>query len=193
VKPIVGEGTLQQAERFRIWRKHIREALDKPDHQQTVRIYELDLQFYVKRESSSRGDTILVVICQEREQKWHVASCWRLPPDLAGAADIDITDPLALMRRLALKYGLAFKIGQQRKRFILQEIVPLGTEAVNPGTIVSIENPNNRSFAQVMFLKLEKRDEGMVAVCALACCIDKDKYRDALFGRKTEAAEEDVA
>ena len=58
-----------------------------------------------------------------------------------------------------------------------------------PAKLVEVINPENHSFMQSMFIRIEQQGDEKIAHCALAYCIDSDKYSSWLIGKKAVGLE----
>ena len=168
--------------KFRVGKKHVRNAVANPDAQDIVQLDDTILGFFVKRETQPTGETYLLVCTRSKDTNWFVDLAFRILPDLVDI--VGTLEPLALLQGLALRFGLTIKIAHQLNKFIFREAIPVKDWSDDPTKLVEVVNPSNHSFVQSMYFKIEQEDTFNVANVALAYCIDTEEYLAWLFGKE---------
>jgi hypothetical protein len=94
-------------------------------------------------------------------------------------------EPIIVIQEFFQRFGLTIRIGQQYNRFIIEEHVVLDSMQ-NSTKIVEFVNPLNHSFHSSQYLKIINN----VAFCAIAYCIDVDKYSEWLHKNNSAQSEQ---
>lgn len=168
-------------DKFRITEDQVQQVITNPDEQQVVSFDELTLRFFVKRIFEAEVEYYLLVCTRLENGNLLVDLAFKILPELIG--EVKTLEPIILLQQLALKFGLTIRIGQQLNKFIFRELIPLKSSA-EPAKLVEVLNPENHSFIQSMFIKIEQQGDMKIANCALAFCIDSDRYLSWLMGRR---------
>jgi len=169
-------------DKFRITEDQVRQAIINPDEQQFANFDDLSLRFFIKRIPEHQGEHYLLVCTRLEGGNLLVDLAFRILPELVE--EVKTPDPIILLQQLALKFGLTIRIGQQLNKFIFKESIPIKS-SIESAKLVEILNPENHSFIQSMFIKIEQQGDMKVANCALAFCIDLDSYLSWLMGKKS--------
>ncbi len=168
-------------DKFQITETQVQEAIISPNEQQVAKFDELEVRFFVKQMLHAGGKYYLLVCTRWDGSNLLVDLAFRIPTELADEAKT--LKPIILLQQLALKFGLTIRVGQQLNKFIFRELIPI--ELSNePTKLVEVINPENRSFIQSMFIRIEQQRNEKIAHCALGYCIDSDKYLSWLIGKK---------
>jgi len=183
------------AENFGIKKELVQQVLDNPESESRVVLDELILGFYIKRVVIDKKDYCLLVCTRIQDNSIFVDLAFKILPELV--ITIKTVEPIIVLQELAQKFGLSIRIGSQLNKFIVRETIPIekGVETTN---IVNIINPKNHSFLQSIYLKIQQQNDTQLINCAIAYCIDTDKYRAWLQGNsvdngiKSEIKQEEV-
>jgi len=168
-------------DKFQITETRVQEAITRPNEQQVSKFDELELRFFVKRIPQAGGEYYLLVCTRWESGNLLVDLAFRILPELADEAKT--LKPIILLQQLALKFGLTIRVGQQLNKFIFRELIPM--ELSNePAKLVEVINPENHSFLQSMFIKIEQKGDTKIANCALAYCIDSTRYLSWFTGKE---------
>lgn len=168
-------------DKFQITETQVQEAIISPNEQQVTKFDELELRFFVRRIPQAGGEYYLLVCTRWENGNLLVDLAFRIPTELADGAKT--LKPIILLQQLALKFGLTIRVGQQLNRFIFRELIPI--ELSNESTkLVEVINPDNHSFMQSMLIRIEQKGDAKIANCALAYCIDSDRYLSWLTGKE---------
>ena len=168
-------------DKFQITETMVQQALTSPNEQETAKFDELELRFFVKQMLHAGGKYYLLVCTRWDGSNLLVDLAFRIPIELVDEAKT--LKPIILLQQLALKFGLTIRVGQQLNKFIFRELIPIKLSG-EPTKLVEVINPDNHSFTQTMFLKLERQGDVKIANCALAYCIDSDRYLSWLLGQE---------
>ena len=169
-------------DKFRITEDQVQQAITNPDEQQFANFDDLSLRFFVKKMLEAEGEHYLLVCTRLEGSNLLVDLAFKILPELVE--EVKTLDPLILLQMLALKFGLTIRIGQQFNKFIFRESISLKS-SVEPAKLVEVLNPENHSFIQSMFIKIEQQGDMKIANCALAFCIDLDRYLSWLMDKKS--------
>jgi hypothetical protein len=101
-----------------------------------------------------------------------VAFAMRAFPDLCPTPIADLP-PLDLLQKLAEKLGLELAIGGESGRFFLTQKIAISAPTAG-GQLIDIKNPDNHSFAQSLFIKMDQNPPSVSI--ALAFCVDTVEY-----------------
>lgn len=171
----------ESRDKFQITEAQVQQAITSPDEQETANFDELELRLYVKQIPHGGGKCYLLVCTRWDSGNLFVDLAFRILPELVDEAKT--LSPIILLQQLAQKFGLTIRIGQQLNKFIFRERIPMKSP-FEPTKLVEIINPDNHSFMQSIFIKIEQQGGENIANCALAYCIDSDSYLSWLAGRK---------
>ncbi len=169
-------------DKFQIAETHVEEAITSPNEKEAAKFDELEVRFFVKQMLQA-GDKYYLLVCTRWDgNSLLVDLAFRIPTELVDEAKT--LKPIIILQQLALKFGLTIRVGQQLNKFIFRELIPI-TRAEEPAKIIEVINPEKHSFLQLMFIKIEQQGDARIANCALAYCIDSDRYLSWLMGKKT--------
>ncbi|MCK4273324.1 MAG: hypothetical protein KAW90_00420 [Dehalococcoidales bacterium] len=168
-------------DKFQIAEVQVQQAITSPNEQEAVKLDELELRFFVKQMPQA-GDKYYLLVCTRWDgSNLLVDLAFRIPAELVDEAKT--LKPIILLQQLALKFGLTIRVGQQLNKFIFGESIPI-KPFDKPTELVEVINPEKHSFMQSMFIKIEQQGDEKIANCALAYCIDSDRYLSWLTGKK---------
>ena len=168
-------------DKFQISETQVQQAITSPDEEEAAKFDELEVRFFVRQMPQAGGKYYLLVCTRWEGSNLFVDLAFRILTELVD--EVKTLKPIILLQQLALKFGLTIRVGQQLNKFIFRELIPI--ELSNePTKLVEVVNPGNHSFMQSMFIKIEQQGEEKVANCALAYCIDSDRYLSWLTGKK---------
>lgn len=156
--------------RFGVTRDLVRDSISQPDKEQRLASQGLTLILYSKKVPNS--DDYLVVNTHVQGQDLMVDLAFLIKKALAD--DAKTTLPFQLMQVLALKFGLAVKVGERESRFIYNEIIPVSSRDIKK--VLRIQNPDGRPLVSAIWVRMLQNDMGMMAQCALVFCIDMQAY-----------------
>jgi hypothetical protein len=162
--------------RFGVTRDVVRDAIAQPDKEQRLSSQGLTLILYSKKMPGS-GDC-LVVNAHVQGQDLMVDLAFRLRKELVDEAKTTL--PFPLMQALALKFGLAVRVGERESRFIYNEVIPVPSRDVKQA--MRISNPESRPLISSIWVRMLQNDLGFLAQCALVFCIDSQAYGSWLAG-----------
>ncbi|MCK4339465.1 MAG: hypothetical protein KAW87_05715, partial [Candidatus Cloacimonetes bacterium] len=168
--------------KFQITEDQAKQVITSPDKQQATKFDNLDLKFFVKEKFEPGGKYYLLVCTHLKDGNFLVDLAFRILSELVE--EVKTLEPIVLLQQLALKFGLTIRIGQKLNKFIFSESIPI-KPSHDQTKLVEVLNPENHSFLQSMFVKIEQRGDIKIANCALAFCIDSDRYLSWLLGRKS--------
>ena len=168
--------------KFQITEDQVKQVITSPDKQQATKFDNLDLKFFVKEKLEPGGKYYLLVCTHLKDSNFLVDLAFRILSELVE--EVKTLEPIILLQQLALKFGLTIRIGQKLNKFIFSESIPI-KPSHEQTKLVEVLNPENHSFLQSMFVKIEQQGDMKVANCALAFCIDSDRYLSWLVGRKS--------
>jgi len=169
-------------DKFQITEDQVQQAITNPDKRQVANFDDLSLRFFIKRMPEPQGEHYLLVCTRLEGSNLLVDLAFRILPELVE--EVKTLNPIILLQQLALKFGLTIRVGQQLNKFIFRESIPIKS-SIEPAKLVEVLNPKNHSFIQSMFIKIERQGDMKIANCALAFCIDEDKYLSWLIGKKS--------
>jgi len=155
------------------------DTLQSPDKTDRVSMRDLELHFALKRFPQLPEPYFLLAYGKKEEDQLQVNMAWKLRPDLHP--EIERISPLNLLETFARKYGLALTIGSKTSPFFSEESVYLSQEEWERG--VRVQSPKEHQYVQQTYLRTEIDDRGRRLDCALAYCIDIDRYREWGSGR----------
>jgi hypothetical protein len=162
-------------ERLSISRKIINDTLLKPSYRYDTSLDSRQVGLYLKRHQEAGEPYYLLVATRVPDMiTRNVDLALIIPDDLVD--DVDITQPLALLQKFVLRFGLDLMIGDTSQKFFFQQTIPLETGMYAQDQIVRVDNPSDHSFALQSFLKLDTSGGHIAARCALAYCVDIDEY-----------------
>jgi len=168
-------------DKLRITESQVIEAVTCPDECQNVSLDDLELKFFLKKEHQQWGEDYLLVCSQYKNNCLFIDSAFYIPSEFIR--ELKTPEPVILLQQLALKFGLPIRIGLQLNKFIFRESIHIESLDNKP-ELVEILNPENHSFIQFMFIKIEQQGSMKIANCALAFCIDMDEYLSWLQAEK---------
>ena len=153
--------------------RHVEEAISKPDQHLPVSLGgDIEIHFFTKFVETSRNPYYLLIHGLMTNQALAVDMAWKIFPDLHP--DIKSLNPLQLFHEFTRIYGLRITIGNMTDHIIYNESIPIPSGG--SANIVGIENPNRHSFQQSFMIRLTDAGQQNIVECALAYCIDTDKY-----------------
>lgn len=168
-------------DKFQITEAQVQQAITSPNEQEAVKFDELELRFFIKQMPQD-GEKYYLLVCTRLDgSNLLVDLAFRIPTEFVDEAKT--LKPFILLQQLALKFGLTIRVGQQLNKFIFGETIPI-KPFDKPTELVEVINPENHSFMQSMFIKIEQQGDEKIANCALAYCIDSDRYLSLLTGKK---------
>lgn len=184
--------------KFNILHNEVIEAIKKPDKKEHLNLYEIERSligssstedfkpiFYLKQELKKEGRPYLLIATNEyRDGNILVDFAFKIYPDFID--NIEHSKPTEILKELANKFGLLIRVGKQYSKFIFKEVLPLEV-GYDLTKIVSIENPQDHSFIQSFFVKIDKSKSKIF--CALAFCIDSSRYITWLHARERKLIE----
>jgi hypothetical protein len=184
--------------KFNISYNEVLEAIKEPNKRELLNLPQIEHSligfsssedfkaiFYLKHEVKMEGKPYLLIATHElKEGNTYVDFALKIYPDFIDR--IEELNPIEILRELANEFGLMIKIGKQSSKFIYKELLPLKVGS-NQTRIVSIENPQNHSFIQSIFVKIDKSKSKII--CALAFCIDSSRYATWLHARERKLIE----
>lgn len=144
----------------------VRNAIQNPHETQTIEFKGLVLTFYL---SKVKDNNMILILTKSDNNTINIEHALLIRKDLTKA--IELKKPISILQELAEKFGLIINVGSYRGKFLFQEVIKINPAETT--SLVKIENPDNHSFTQSMYLKISK--EGL-AECALAFALDTDKY-----------------
>jgi hypothetical protein len=168
-------------EKFGITRNHVRDALNSPDSQSAITLEDFEIVYYIKRILHSKGKLYLLVATHKIAEDIFVDLAFRILPELIS--DINTIEPIIVLQELIQRFGLTIRIGYQLNKFIFREIIPIDNSNSDETQLVQIINPNNHSFLQSIFMKIENQGSVKIVNCAMAFCIDTDEYSEWVQGK----------
>jgi len=184
--------------KFNILHNEVIEAIKKPDKKEHLNLSEIERSlinssstedfkpiFYLKQELKKEGRPYLLIATREyRDSNIFVDFAFKIYPDFID--HVEDLEPTEILKELANKFGLIIRVGKQCSKFIFKEVLPLevGSDLTK---IVSIENPQDHSFIQSFFVKIDKSKSKIF--CALAFCIDSSRYATWLHARERKLIE----
>ncbi len=168
-------------DKFQITEIQVEQTITSPNEKEAAKFDELELRFFAKQMLQA-GDKYYLLVCTRWDgSNLLVDLAFRIPAELVDEAKT--LKPIILLQQLALKFGLTIRVGQQLNKFIFGESIPI-KPFDKPTELVEVINPENHSFMQGMFIKIEQQGDEKIANCALAYCIDTDRYLSWLTGKK---------
>lgn len=167
--------------KFQITEDQVQQVITSPNEQQVAKFDDLELRFFVKKMLHPEGEHYLLICTRLEGGNLLVDLAFRILSELIEEAKM--LKPIILLQQLALKFGLTIRVGQQLNKFIFRELIPIKLSD-KPAKLVEVFNPENHSFIQSMFIKIEQQGDVKIANCALAYCIDSDKYTFWLMSKK---------
>jgi len=168
-------------DKFQISETQVQQAITSPDEEEAAKFDELEVRFFVKQMLQVGGKYCLLVCTRWDGSNLFVDLAFRILTELTD--EVKTLKPIILLQQLALKFGLTIRIGKQLNKFIFRELIPVELSG-EPTKLIEVINPDNHSFTQTMFIKIEQKGDEKVANCALAYCIDSDRYLSWLTGKK---------
>ncbi|MBE0517104.1 MAG: hypothetical protein IBX41_06930, partial [Methanophagales archaeon] len=97
--------------KFQITEDQIQQSITSPDEQQVAKFDNLDLRFFVKRMIEPEGECYLLTCTRLEDSNLLVDLAFRILPELVE--EVKTQEPIILLQQLALKFGLAIRVGQQ--------------------------------------------------------------------------------
>lgn len=167
--------------KFQITGGQAKQVITSPDKQEVAKFDDLDLRFFVKKMPEPEGEYYLLVCTCLEGGNLVVGLAFRILPELVE--EVKTLEPIILLQQLALKFGLTIRVGQQLSKFIFRESISV-KPSDKPVRLIEVLNPENHPFMQSMFIKIEQQGDVKIANCALAFCIDSDRYLSWLMGKK---------
>jgi|Deesub1362B_J571_1020462.scaffolds.fasta_scaffold02209_11 hypothetical protein len=166
--------------KFKIEENIIQQAITDPNAKNIVKLDDKEFIFLIKKLPELNNEYLLV--CTRKEaNKLMVDLAFRILPELVEEART--LEPIIILQQLAMKFGLTIRIGPQLNKFIFKESIPIES-SIKTQSLVEIHNPEKHKFIQNILLKVDKKNK--LAICALAFCIDVDKYMSWLIGKRFE-------
>jgi len=168
-------------DKFQVSEAQVEQAITSPNEQEVAKLDELEIRFFVKQMLQA-GDKYYLLVCTRWDgSNLLVDLAFRILPDFVE--ELRTLKPIILLQQLTLKFGLTIRVGQQFSKFIFRELIPLKLSD-EPTKLVEVVNPENHSFMQSMLIKIEQEGDTKIANCALAYCIDSDRYLSWLTGEE---------
>ncbi|MCF7804451.1 MAG: hypothetical protein K9N46_09435 [Candidatus Marinimicrobia bacterium] len=161
------------SEKLGILPEDVTDTLHQPDQSETLKVDTLQLTFATKFIPQTPAPYFILAYGQQLHDQLQVRMAWKLSPSLGK--NLITVSPIELLRQFALEYGLRVIIGQETRRFYLDETIRIDTEATQE--TIAIQNPENHEYVEQIIAKTERSDKGYQVKCALALCIDIDRYR----------------
>jgi len=184
--------------KFNILCNEVIAAIKKPDKKEHLNLSEIECSligssstedfkpiFYLKQEMKKEGRPYLLIATREyQDGNIFVDFAFKIYPDFID--HVEDLEPTEILKELANKFGLIIRVGKQYSKFIFKEALPLqvGSDLTK---IVSIENPQDHSCIQSLFVKVDKSKSRIF--CALAFCIDSSRYITWLHARERKLIE----
>lgn len=140
---------------------------------------DLALCLFMKKEENKNSHLIILTQCVGKEL--HLLLPFRIQNELFP--NIEILEPLLVLELLAQYCGLVLKIGSHIGRFMFKEEWFTGEQ---PTKLVEVINPENHSFLQNVFVKINKFDDKFKVKCAIAFCLDRTRYLGAIIPQTAE-------
>lgn len=157
---------------FKLDRKEVQQSMAYPDQHQKLVSQGLQIWIYLKKFEKY----YLLTYGHIEGSNYLVELVFKLKEDLVNRAQNQL--PQHVLHALALQFGLELQIGQQKGKFIYNELIPV--TSTNPAKIVHVVNPNNHSFITSFFIRpLQQHDQNYAQV-AIAFALDKDEYKQWL-------------
>lgn len=154
--------------KLKINRNEVMQAYVNPDKQQKLVSQGLLLRLYTKRLEKYH----LLLQCHEQDSgNFFVDLAFKVKDDIVG----DDGEPLQILEELISRFGLTVRVGNQQKKFIYNEMVPV-SQSARPQTIIQVINPANHSFIQSAWFRLVDQPGQRFAQCALVFCLDSTTY-----------------
>lgn len=157
---------------FGITRDAVRDAIAQPDKEQRLASQGLTLILYSKK----LGQDYLVVNTHVQGTDLMVDLAFRLKKELVDEAGTTL--PFPLMQAVALRFGLAVKVGERESKFIYNEVIPVSSGDIKQA--MRISNPENRPLVSSIWMRMLQNELGYLAQCALVFCIDSQAYGEWL-------------
>lgn len=151
----------------------VTDTLTSPDKTDQITMGDLSIHIASRRIPQIPSPYYLLTYGQVNDDRLQVNMAWKLSPDLHP--DIERVSPLNLLEVFAREYGLKLRIGSKTSPFFLEETLYLTPEEWERG--VEVQAPGEHQYVQQTFLKTERDEQGRRVDCALAYCIDIDRYR----------------
>lgn len=151
---------------FGIRQTHIENAIAQKDSTDVIKIEGLPkiLIFSKRIETDTKKYELVVGASEKNENEIQIAFAFKIPFDNLGKS------PLNTLENLSRNCGMEITIGGEKSRFFLKKSFPLS------GFSQHIENPLDHDFlTSFLMAKTNKSME-----CAVAFCIDKNKYLEIL-------------
>ncbi|MEO9294640.1 MAG: hypothetical protein ABI347_03470 [Nitrososphaera sp.] len=159
--------------RFGITREVVRDAIAQPDKEQRLSSQGLTLILYSKKMDPAY---YLVVNTHVQGTDLMVDLAFRLKKELVDEAGTTL--PFPLMQAVALRFGLAVKVGERESKFIYNEVIPVSSRDIKQ--VMRISNPENRPLVSSIWMRMLQNEMGYLAQCALVFCIDSQAYGEWL-------------
>lgn len=120
---------------FGIRQKHLQDVLDDPDEVQHLEFGDLAIDISMKTSDvTTPGTTIIVLENRISPTEKFIESAYKTHID---ALDIpDKTKPYDVLKHLAEKFGIKYKVGDQEGRFFGKQTIPLDISGRNSQDIV---------------------------------------------------------
>jgi hypothetical protein len=127
--------------------ERVQEALINPDAQQTLKLDDLELCFFIKQGDAIFGNKRILLVCSRKENESTLIDfAFIVPLELIDSDNI--IEPLIILQELVQKFGLMIRIGNQINKFIFNESIPIDMNNPDMTKIIEITNPLNHSFMQ---------------------------------------------
>ncbi len=145
-----------------------------PEKTDEITMGDLTLHFALRQIPQVPTPYYLLTYGRLEGERLQVKMAWKLAPDLHP--DMDRVSPLNLLETFAREYGLAMTLGDHTSPFWAEESFSLSRDDWERG--VQIATPLEHQYVQQTFLKVHADEHGLRVDCALAYCIDIDRYRE---------------
>jgi hypothetical protein len=157
--------------RLGVTKEAVMQVILQPEREQRLQSQGLTIVMY-----SKRTDRFMVIVTHLAGQEQVVDLAFSIKDELIETTKT--TNPLPLLRALAQKTGLEIKIGDRQGRFIYNELIPIADRDLKKA--MRVENPDGHPLASLMWIRVRENIMGPLAQCAMALCIDLQKYEEWL-------------
>lgn len=163
-----------------IRRNHIQLAIDNCQQKKIVTPGRgLALNFYSRRLNESSTSPVILAQTATTGDGERVDAAFRLYEDLCpGVFDMS---PTQMLFQLLETFGLEIKVGEQIRKIILDERIPLPKSSDTE--LVRVLNPLNHSYVQSSYVMVEEDKGEMVANCGMVWALDTTRYGAYLASR----------
>ena len=149
------------------------DTLRFPDQSEDLIADDLRLSFHTKMIPQHPHPYISLAYGQPSDDRFRVRMAWKLYPSLGE--QVTNLSPLELLRTFAGEYGLPVIIGEEERRFYLDETIRVDSDDAQ--NAVTIRNPVGHEYVEQIIAKTERCNGYSQVRCALGLCINIDKYR----------------